>query len=95
MDRAATRALLLCALACLQAAPGGAEILRLEILGRELFAGGQRFGEVGRYLRIAGVAHGKLDPEAARNAGIRNLRHAARDAEGRVDYAVDFLILRP
>jgi hypothetical protein len=59
------------------------------------FADSQEFGEVGAYVRIKGVAHGTLDPAAACNAGIVDLDKAPVNAQGFVDYATDFDILRP
>ena len=59
------------------------------------FADGHEFGAVGAYVRIKGVARGMLDPATACNAGIVDLDKAARNANGLVDYATDFDILRP
>jgi len=59
------------------------------------FAGGHEFGAVGAYLRVRGVAHGVLDPEAAENAGIVDLDKAPRNAAGLVEYAIDVDMLRP
>jgi hypothetical protein len=59
------------------------------------FADGHEFGAVGAYVRIKGVARGMLDPAAPANAGIVDLDKAPRNAEGLVEYATDFDILRP
>jgi hypothetical protein len=59
------------------------------------FADGHEFGPAGAYVRIKGVARGMLDPAAAANAGIVDLDKAPRNAEGLVEYATDFDILRP
>src|SRR5207237_10757816 len=59
------------------------------------FADGHEFGAAGAYVRIKGVARGTLDPAAPGNAGIVDLDRAARNAEGLVEYATDFDILRP
>ena len=59
------------------------------------FADGHEFGPAGAYVRIIGVARGTLDPAAARNRGIVDLDKAARNAQGLVEYATDFDILRP
>jgi hypothetical protein len=61
----------------------------------EPFADGREFGEAGSYLRIRGVAKGKLDPTAAQNAVIVDLDKALRNARGLVEYESDFFILRP
>src|SRR5271165_5624184 len=59
------------------------------------FADGHEFGTTGAYLRIRGVARGALDPKAPENPGIVDLDKAALNANGLVDYATDFDILRP
>ncbi|MBV9555195.1 MAG: hypothetical protein JO032_20645, partial [Alphaproteobacteria bacterium] len=59
------------------------------------FADGHAFGAAGGYVRIKGVAHGLLDPEAAGNRVIVDLDNAPRNAAGLVEYATDFDILRP
>ena len=59
------------------------------------FADGHEFGKAGAYVRVHGVAHGVLDPNAAENAGIVDLDKAPRNAAGLVEYATDFDILRP
>ncbi|HML10136.1 MAG TPA: alpha/beta hydrolase domain-containing protein [Stellaceae bacterium] len=50
---------------------------------------------VGSYERIQGIAKGVLDPAAPCNAGIVDLDKAPRNAQGLVEYATDFDILRP
>jgi hypothetical protein len=59
------------------------------------FADGHEFGAAGAYVRIKGVARGTLDPAAPENAGIADLDRAPTNAEGLVEYATDFDILRP
>jgi hypothetical protein len=59
------------------------------------FADGHEFGAAGAYVRIKGVARGVLDPAAPENAGIVDLDKAATNAQGLVEYATDFDILRP
>jgi hypothetical protein len=59
------------------------------------FADGHEFGAAGAYVRIKGVARGMLDPAAPANAGIVDLDKAPRDANGLVEYATDYDILRP
>jgi hypothetical protein len=59
------------------------------------FADGHEFGEAGAYVRLRGVAHGVLDPNAPENACIVDLDKAPRNHQGLVEYATDFDILRP
>ncbi len=59
------------------------------------FADGHEWGAAGAYVRIKGVARGTLDPDAPANRGVVDLDKAPRNAEGLVEYATDFDILRP
>jgi len=75
--------------------PARAAVEKVEVLERAPFAGGERFGEVGAYEKIRGVAHFALDPNAAANARIVDLKRAPRDGRGRVVFTSEFLMLRP
>jgi hypothetical protein len=59
------------------------------------FADGHAFGTAGAYVRIKGVARGTLDPAAAGNVGIVDLAKAPVNANGLIEYATDFDMLRP
>ena len=72
-----------------------ARITTITVTSTELFADGMSFGDAGPYLRIRGTAHGELDPAERRNRVIVNLDKAPRNAAGRVEYDVDFYIMRP
>ena len=61
----------------------------------EPFADGEAFGEAGAYVRVKGMARGTLDPRARENAGIVDLDKAATNAQGLVEYAIDFFALQP
>ena len=74
-------------------APPTSRLVRLDVLRREPFAGGQPFGDVGPYQKLAGVAHFKADPAA--DAQVTDLALAPRDDAGLVDYETDFLLLMP
>jgi hypothetical protein len=52
-------------------------------------------GATGPYEVITAVAHGELDPNSPANARIADLRNAPREADGRVAYSTDVVILRP
>src|ERR1700722_20092162 len=56
---------------------------------------GMTFGNVGTYDKIRGTADGTLDPKDAKNSVITDLALAPLDANGLVDYNVDFYILKP
>jgi hypothetical protein len=56
---------------------------------------GTTFGAVGTYDKIRGTASGKLDPKDPKNAVITDIALAPVDANGLVDYNMDFYILKP
>ncbi|MHB8529025.1 MAG: alpha/beta hydrolase domain-containing protein [Caulobacteraceae bacterium] len=72
-----------------------AAVERIEITERVAFAGGSSFGEAGPYEKIRGVVHFALDPSAAANARIVDLKRAPRDRRGLVVFSAPFLVLRP
>jgi hypothetical protein len=57
--------------------------------------GGTSFGTVGQYQKIRGTASGTLDPKNSQNQVITDLALAPLDANGLVDYNMDFYILTP
>lgn len=57
--------------------------------------GGMSFGSAGAYQVITGIAHLKLDPKHAANAGIVDVGLAPAGTDGLVDYSTDVVILRP
>lgn len=78
------------------AAETEAQITRVDLEVVESPAlGGQRFGQVGQYERLRGVAHGEVDPSDPRNRGIVNLARAPHNAAGRVEYSTTVEIYRP
>jgi hypothetical protein len=76
-------------------AQAGTGIESLEIRSITDAFGGESFGSVGPYEYVAGVAHGRLDPNNPANAGIIDLDKAPRDSDGLVEYQTDVGILRP
>ena len=76
-------------------APALAKVERVEITSREPFASGTSFGAAGAYEKLRGRAFFALDPAAAANAAIADLKLAPRRADGRVVFTADFLMLRP
>jgi hypothetical protein len=75
--------------------PARAALERVEVIERVPFAPGVSFGEFGAYEKIRGVAHYALDPKAAANARIADLKYAPRDKRGRVTFSSEFVLLRP
>jgi hypothetical protein len=86
---------LLACIALALASPAHAEVVALQILNREPFAGGQAFGEVGPYDQITAIARFAIDPKDARNRVITDLELAPRNADGKVEFAADVVILTP
>jgi len=72
-----------------------AEVIEIEVLERSSFASGMNFGDAGAYEKIRGVAKYSLDPNAAANQRIVDLKLAPRDAGGRVTFESPFILLRP
>jgi hypothetical protein len=56
---------------------------------------GTTFGAVGTYDKIRGTASGTLDPKDPKNAVITDIALAPVDANGLVEYNMDFYILKP
>src|SRR4051812_23025153 len=75
------------------AAPSG--IVRIDVTSRTTAFEGKTFGSVGAYEKLRGKAYGELDPNDPRNAVIVDLALAPRNARGRVEYSMDFYILKP
>ncbi|HEX9898292.1 MAG TPA: alpha/beta hydrolase domain-containing protein, partial [Candidatus Methylomirabilis sp.] len=72
-----------------------ARITRIEITSREPLAGGMSFGETGPYEKLRGKIHGEVDPGDPLNAVIVDLDKAPLNAGGMVEYATNFLMLKP
>jgi hypothetical protein len=70
-------------------------VTALEIKTRSPFAQGTAFGDVGPYEQLDGTVHFAVDPDHPRNAGITDLKLAPRDAQGLVQCAADFRMLKP
>jgi len=91
--RIAARAAL-CALV-FAATPAAARLTEINVTAVEPFADGAAFGDTGAYERVKGTFKGELDPADPRNQVIVNLDKAPKNAAGRVEYEVDFFLLRP
>jgi hypothetical protein len=57
--------------------------------------GGKLFGKSGAYERVIGKVHFTVDPKAAANRIITDIDLAPRNAEGLVEFAADFYVLKP
>jgi hypothetical protein len=72
-----------------------AEVERIEITSRSVFADGIEYGSVGPYEKIRGKLFYAVDPDNAANAAIVDLDLAPRGADGKVRFQGDFILLKP
>jgi hypothetical protein len=87
--------LLVLAVTGLAAPAARAELRELTIIRREPFAEGKAFGETGPYDKITAVARFAIDPAHPRNNLIADLSLAPRNADGKVEFESDVVILAP
>jgi Alpha/beta hydrolase domain len=69
--------------------------VQLVVTRRQTFEAGRAFGPAGAYERLDGLARFAVDPSAPANAAITDLQLAPVDADGRVRFEADFVVLRP
>ncbi len=69
--------------------------ISLDIQRRRPFADGGAFGDVGAYERLDGQAKFAVDPDAAPQLGVVDLKRAPRNAEGLVEFAADISVIKP
>jgi hypothetical protein len=79
---------------CRVAASEGRQ-MKIEINRVEAAFAGISFGDVGSYEKVVGRAFVEADPANPLNAGIVNLTNAPINSAGRVEYSVDFYLLKP
>src|SRR5262245_42449516 len=72
-----------------------AELIKFVVEKREPFAGGHEFGVTGAYEKLAGKAYGEVNPDSKHNNVIVNLKKSPKNERGRVEYSMDFFILKP
>jgi len=72
-----------------------ADVERLEVLERGIVAEGKTFGNVGAYERLRGRLYFSIEAGATENQVISDIKLAPRDGQGRIHFAVDFLLLKP
>jgi hypothetical protein len=56
---------------------------------------GKSFASAGQYETLAGRAFGELDPDDPHNRLITDIRLAARNANGKVEYVATFFLVKP
>ncbi len=72
-----------------------AHVESLELHGREPVLGGVAFGDGGPYEKIVGRLYFSYAPDDPANASIVDLQRVPVGADGRVETAADFVVLRP
>src|SRR6478672_7813579 len=72
-----------------------ARVDRIEVLSRADVLDGKAFGDAGPYEKIIGKVHFAVKPDDSHNKFIVDLDKAPRNANGDVEFASDFYILRP
>ncbi len=72
-----------------------AEVVGMRVLERSPVLNGAAFGETGSYERVIAQARFEVDPDAAANAAVADLKAAPRNAQGRVAFSADVFILKP
>ena len=70
-------------------------LTKFEIRTRKPFAGGETFGDVGRYEQIDGLAHFAVDPNHPDNTVIADIGLAPRNGDGLVEFSADFRVVKP
>jgi hypothetical protein len=90
-----TRIAFVLGMVVLTASASLAEVERVEITSREIFAGGAAFGETGAYEKIRGQLFYAVDPDHPANAAVVDLELAPRGSDGMVRFRGDFLLLKP
>ena len=72
-----------------------ARVTRVEITSRTDVLDGKSFGDVGSYERITGRVYYALKVDNWHNTAIVDLRNAVNLKNGEVEFASDFIIVRP
>lgn len=72
-----------------------AHVERIEVTSRSDVLDGRAFGEAGAYEKVVGKVHFAVNPEDAPNKLIVDLDKAPQNANGEVEFASDFYILKP
>jgi len=73
----------------------GARVIRTEISSRQDVLGGKSFGDAGPYERILGTVYFSLDVNNPHNGAIVDLKNAVNLRNGEVEFAADFMAIRP
>jgi len=72
-----------------------AAIERIDIIDHQLFADGHSFAPVGAYEKFRGKALIAVDPTLKRNQVVVDIQHVPVDADGKIRFQSEFILLRP
>lgn len=72
-----------------------ARVTKIVVASQQTIAGGASFGATGPYEKLTGTVYFEVDPENPHNAVVFDLDKATRNAEGKVEFSADMVILRP
>lgn len=70
-------------------------VTSLDITQRSVVLDGKPFGASGAYEKLAGTMRFAVDPANALNARVVDIDRAPRNAQGLVEFAADFYLLKP
>lgn len=89
-------ALALAALAALAlVSPSRAELRRIDVATRADLAAGAAYGKSGSYEKLEGRMHFAVDPRNPANDRIADIGHGPTDAEGKIEFDADFVLIKP
>ena len=72
-----------------------AGITHIEIANTEDYGPGTAYGAVGAYEKLTGAITGEVEPNNPKNAIITDLVLAPVNANGKVEYTADFIMIKP
>jgi hypothetical protein len=82
-------------LSVLLVVPAAAEVVRIDVKSRADIAGGQTYGTVGPYEKLAGTIFFAVDPTLPANKIVADIDKAPRNAAGKVEFSADFFLIKP
>jgi hypothetical protein len=85
------------AIVCLFVQPpwASADVTGVTITSRSVVADGHTFGKTGSYEKLVGRIEFAIDPKDRHNSRIADVAFAPRDADGRVRFSSDLMVLQP
>lgn len=75
--------------------PVRAEVTRVEVIGTKPWLGGRALGKTGAYELLQGRVYFAVNPGSPSNRGVADIGLARPNADGRIEFSSDFVLLRP